>query len=194
MWSGDTPSIRLVYLDFASGSPYVHWCLITHDAAWLDSIRCYVPAASSDEQDARTAGRLGGDWNSIEHGPHSGRRSSGWQHGPWYSWLFLEAGLCGSRLCFRVLRSCWAGRSEIVGLFGFVLCFRLFRTKILIAVFGWLVSQPASSTVFSYWISISHQLSASQQYCSLITNQHQPPAIAKRTQRLVRKQRQLFYR
>ena len=55
---------------------------------------------------------------------------------------------------------------------------------ILIVVFVWLVSQPASSTVFSYQISTSHQLLASQQYCSLITNQHQPSATTKRTQRL----------
>ena len=57
--------------------------------------------------------------------------------------------------------------------------------KIISAVFAWLVSQPASSTVLSYQISTSHQLPVSQQYCSLITNQHQPSATAKRTQRIV---------
>ena len=39
------------------------------------------------------------------------------------------------------------------------------------------------STILSYQSSTSHQLPASQQYCSLITNQHQPLATAKRTQR-----------
>ena len=47
-------------------------------------------------------------------------------------------------------------------------------------VFAWLVSQP-----LSYKISTSHQLPTSQQYCSLIANQHQPSATAKRTQRLM---------
>ena len=47
---------------------------------------------------------------------------------------------------------------------------------ILIVVFVWFVSQQASNTVFSYQISTSHQLLASQQYYSLVTNQHQSPA------------------
>ena len=54
----------------------------------------------------------------------------------------------------------------------------------LYAVFAWLVSQPDSSIVLSYKISTSHQLPASQQYYSLITNQHQPSGTAKRTQRI----------
>ena len=49
----------------------------------------------------------------------------------------------------------------------------------IFALFVWLVSQPTSSTVLLYKINTGHQLPASQQYCSLITNQHQPPATAK---------------
>ena len=47
----------------------------------------------------------------------------------------------------------------------------------------YLVNQPAT-ILFSYTKSAytSHQLPASQQYCFLITNQHQPSATAKRTQ------------
>ena len=50
--------------------------------------------------------------------------------------------------------------------------------------FGLSANQPA--VLFSHTKSApatSYQLPASQQYCSLITNQHQPPATAKRTQR-----------
>jgi len=41
--------------------------------------------------------------------------------------------------------------------------------------------QPASNVFLSYKIRISHQPPASQQYFSLIINQHQSLATAKRT-------------
>ena len=48
-------------------------------------------------------------------------------------------------------------------------------------LFVWLVSQPANSVFLSYQISISYQPPVSQQYFSLITNQHQLPTTAKQT-------------
>jgi hypothetical protein len=39
-----------------------------------------------------------------------------------------------------------------------------------------ILSQSASSVFFSHQISTSHLPPASQQYFSLTTNQHQPPA------------------
>ena len=53
-----------------------------------------------------------------------------------------------------------------------------------------LACQPTSQQYYSLILNqhqplaTSHQLPASQQYCSLITNQHQPPTTAKQTQRL----------
>jgi hypothetical protein len=43
---------------------------------------------------------------------------------------------------------------------------------------GDVYNQPASSVFLSHHFSTNHQLPASQQYFSLTTNQHQPPATS----------------
>jgi len=52
------------------------------------------------------------------------------------------------------------------------------RALATFAVFAWLVSQPASSTILSYYISASHQPPATSQSAVLFSHNKSAPAIS----------------